>query len=229
MHGPRPRYFPIIILFVLAAAIAWTFAGGGSSAVAQSAAMVIAIAKMDAGSPPADFDFARTGQGKTGQWRVVMDTTASEGRAIEQSDADRTDYRFPLAIPHSFSAKNVDASVRFKAVAGTVDQAGGIVVRLIDPDNYYVARANAMEDNVRFYRVVKGRRQEIAGANLRVTANEWHTLGLRVDGDSFTISFDGKKLFTTKDQTFAGAGKFALWTKADSITRFDQIELKALP
>jgi hypothetical protein len=229
MNGPRLRYFPIIILFVLAAAIAWTFEGGGSSGAAQSAAIVIAIAKMDVGSPPADFDFALTGQGKTGQWRVVMDTTASGGQAIEQSDADRTDYRFPLAIQHSFSAKNVDASVRFKAVAGTVDQAAGIVVRLIDPDNYYVARANAMEDNVRFYRVVKGRRQEITGANLRVTANEWHTLALKAEGDSFTVTFNGKPLFTTSDRTFAGAGKFALWTKADSITRFEQIELKMLP
>jgi hypothetical protein len=100
---------------------------------------------------------------------------------------------------------------------------------LIDPDNYYVARANAMEDNVRFYRVVKGRRQELKGANLPVSPNEWHALGLKADGDSFTVSFDGKPLFTTTDKTFADAGKFALWTKADSITRFDEITLKALP
>ena len=229
MNRPRPSYFPFIVLFVFVAVAAWAIAGCGSSGFAQSAAMVIAIAKVDAGSPPPDFDFALTGQGKTGQWRVVMDTTAGGGRAIEQSDADRTDYRFPLAIQHSFIAKNIDASIRFKAVAGTVDQAAGIVVRLIDPDNYYVARANAMEDNVRFYRVVKGRRQEIAGANLRVTANEWHALGLKAEGDSFTVTFDGKKLFSTKDQTFAEAGKFALWTKADSVTRFEQIELKTLP
>jgi hypothetical protein len=228
MNGPRLGYLPIVTLFAVAIVIAWAI-GGGSSGLAQSAAVVIAIAKMDAGSPPADFDFALTGQGKTGQWRVVMDTTASSGRAIEQSDADRTDYRFPLAIQHTFIAKNIDASVRFKAVAGTVDQAAGIVVRLIDADNYYVARANAMEDNVRFYRVVKGRRQEIAGANLRVTANEWHTLGLKADGANFTVTFDGKPLFTTSDRTFAEAGKFALWTKGDSITRFDQIELKAIP
>jgi len=142
---------------------------------------------------------------------------------------DRTDYRFPLAIHRSFSTKNIDASVRFKAVTGTVDQAGGIVVRLIDSDNYYAARANAMEDNVRFYRVVKGRRQEIMGANLPVTANEWHALGLKAKGDSFIVSFDGQALFTTKDQTFADTGKFALWTKADSITRFDQIKLTTLP
>ncbi len=229
MNGPRSHYLPIIFLLALTIAVAWTIASGGSSGLAQSAAVIIAIAKMETGTPPVDFDFALTGQGKTGQWRVVADTTAGSGRAIEQSDTDRTDYRFPLAIHRSFSAKNIDASVRFKAATGTVDQAGGIVVRLIDPDNYYVARANAMEDNVRFYRVVKGRRQEITGANLRVTANEWHTLGLKADGDNFTVLFDGQSLFTTTDRTFAEVGKFALWTKADSVTRFDQIELKTLP
>lgn len=229
MIGSRTRYSPIVILFVLVVALAWTVVGGGSHGLAQSTALIVAIAKMGVGAPPADFDFARTGQGKAGLWRVAADATASGGRTIEQSDGDRTDYRFPLAIHRSFSAKNIDASVRFKAVAGTVDQAGGIVVRLIDADNYYVARANAMEDNVRFYRVVKGRRQELAGANLRVTANEWHALGLKADGDSFTVSFDGKPLFTTIDKTFADTGKVALWTKADSITRFDQVELKAMP
>lgn len=229
MIGPRPAYFPVIVLLILLTALACVVMGGGTQGFAQSASIIIAIANMEEGAPPSEFDFARTGQGKTGQWRVVADTTASGTRAIEQSDPDRTDYRFPLAIHRSFSAKNLEATVRFKAVAGAVDQAAGIVVRLIDPDNYYVARANAMEDNVRFYRVVKGRRQELTGANLRVTPNEWHTLGLSAEGDAFTVTFDGKKLFTTRDTTFAEAGKVALWTKADSITRFDQIELKVLP
>ena len=227
MHRPLP--LALIVFLILVVVVAWAMTGGGSSVFAQAAAVVIAIAKMEVGKPPDDFDFARTGQGGVGQWRVVSDATASEGRAIEQSDADRTDYRFPLAIQRSFSAKNVDASVKFKSVAGAVDQAGGIAVRLTDPDNYYVARANALEDSVRFYRVVKGRREQLEGANLRVTANEWHTLGLKADGESFTLSYDGKTLFTATDRTFTGAGQFALWTKADSITRFDQIELKATP
>ena len=127
------------------------------------------------------------------------------------------------------SAGNVDVAVRFKAVAGKVDQAGGIAVRLSDPDNYYVVRANALEDNVRFYRVVKGRREELEGANTKVTANEWHQLGLRAEGERFTVTFDGKQLFTATDRTFAGAGKIALWTKADSVTRFDRIEIQTLP
>ena len=130
---------------------------------------MIAIDRMTPGSPPAGFSFARTGQGSEGKWTVTEDRTAAAGKVIEQISTDRTDYRFPLAIHESLSAANVDVEVRFKAVAGKTDQAGGIAVRLTDADNYYVARANALEDNVRFYRVVAGRREQLEGANLRVS------------------------------------------------------------
>jgi hypothetical protein len=190
---------------------------------------MIAIEKMDVGKAPTDFDFALTGQGGPGQWTVTSDASATGGRAIEQSSTDRTDYRFPLAIYKSFSAANVDVSVKFKAVAGSVDQAGGVALRLADSDNYYVARANLLEDNVRFYRVSKGRRIQIAGANLKVSANEWHTLGLKAEGESFTVTFDGKELYRATDKSIMAAGKVALWTKSDSVTRFDRIEIKAVP
>ena len=139
---------------------------------------MIAIDRMTPGSPPAGFSFARTGQGSEGEWTVTADRTAAAGKVIEQTSTDRTDYRFPLAIHESVSAANIDIEVSFKAVGGKTDQAGGIAVRLVDADNYYVARANALEDNVRFYRVVAGRREQLDGANLRVSSNEWHTLGL---------------------------------------------------
>jgi hypothetical protein len=190
---------------------------------------MIAIDHMTPGSPPAGFTFARTGRGGVGEWTVVEDPTAATGRAIEQSSADRTDYRFPLAIHDSVSAANVNVELRFKAVGGKIDQAGGVAVRVEDPDNYYVARANALEDNVRFYRVVNGRREQLAGADLKVSANQWHTLGLRAEGDRFTVSYDGKTLFSVTDKTFAEAGGVALWTKADSVTRFDQVEITTLP
>ena len=121
---------------------------------------MIAIEKMEIGAAPADFDFGLTGQGGPGKWVVTRDASAIGGRAIEQSSTDRTDYRFPLAIYKPLSAKNVDVSLRFKSVAGSVDQAGGIALRLVDTDNYYVARANALEDNVRFYRLSNGRRSQ---------------------------------------------------------------------
>ena len=190
---------------------------------------MIAIDRMAVGAAPDGFKFARTGQGGPGQWAVVADTTAAGGRAIEQTSTDRTDYRFPLAIHEASSAVNLDAVIRFKAVAGKIDQAAGIAIRVRDGDNYYVVRANALEDNVRFYRVVQGRREQLEGANIKVTPNEWHTLGLRAEGERFTVTYDGKTLYSAADKTFAAAGNIALWTKADSVTRFDQIKVTTLP
>jgi len=153
---------------------------------------------MQPGAEPADFTFWRTGQGESGKWTVVADRTAANGRAIAQISKDRTDYRFPLAVYQPFSGKNLEISVRFKPVAGTVDEAGGVVLRLLTPDDYYVARANGLEDNVRFYRVVKGKREQLAGANTKVSANQWHTLAFKAEGDRFTVSFDGKVLISLR-------------------------------
>src|ERR1700730_15335451 len=199
-------------------------AGLPASAETTGAAM-IAIDRMTLGSPPVGSTFARTGRGREGEWTVTTDSTAFAGRVIEQTSTDSTDYRFPLAIHESLSASNLNAEIRFKTVAGKIDQAAGIVVRLQDADNYYVARANALEDNVRFYRVVDGRREQLEGVNLKVTANEGHRLGLPEKGKRFTVSYDGKPLFTAADATFAEAGGIALWTKSDSVTRFDQISI----
>ena len=229
MDRTSPPGFASIKPNLAAIALACAIACAGSAGVTQTGANMIAIEKMTPGTEPTDFDFARTGQGRPAQWAVTSDKSAAAGLAIEQTSTDTTDYRFPIAIYRPVSISDVDVTVRFKAVAGKVDQAGGIAIRLIDPDNYYVVRANALEDNVRFYRMVKGRREQIEGSNTKVTANAWHQLGLRAEGERFTITFDGRQLFTATDRTIAGAGKIALWTKADSVTRFDGIEIKVLP
>jgi hypothetical protein len=190
---------------------------------------MIAVDRMTLGSPPAGFTFARTGRGGEGEWTVAADPTATTGRAIEQTSTERTDYRFPLAIHESLSAKNLNVEIRFKAIAGKIDQAGGVAVRLQDADNYYVARANALEHNVRFYRVVDGRRQQLGAADIRVTSNEWHTISLHAEDERFSISYDGAMLFEVIDKTFSEAGGVALWTKADSVTRFDWLTITTLP
>jgi hypothetical protein len=224
-----PSIFSSIRAVTAVAVAACAIASFGFAARSQTGETMIAIERMAVGAVPDGFDFARTGQGGPAQWVVAADSTAAGGRAIEQTSTDRTDYRFPLAIHRETSAGNVDVAVRFKAVAGKVDQAAGIALRLRDADNYYVVRANALEDNVRFYRVVGGRREQLEGVNIKVSANEWHALGLRAEGDRFTIVFDGRPLFSASDRTFTGPGKIALWTKADSVTRFDQITIRTLP
>jgi hypothetical protein len=196
--------------------------------LAQNTPIELDTSAMQPGAEPTDFAFWRTGQGADSQWTVVADPTAANGRAIAQMSKDHTDYRFPLAVYKPFSGKNLEVSVRFKPVAGTVDKAGGIALRLQTPDDYYVARANALEDNVRFYRVVKGKREQLAGANTKVSANQWHTLALKAEGDRFTVSFDGKALISARDETFPDAGKVALWTKADSVTYFDRISIRPI-
>jgi hypothetical protein len=206
-------------------AMAGAFVAGSAPAYSQT----LTFAGEQPGALPKTFETALTGQGQAGRWEVIEDATAGDGRALAQLNSDPTDYRFPLAIYTSTSATNVEITARFKPVSGKVDEAGGVVVRWSDNNNYYVARANALEDNVSFYRVIAGRRQELAGANIRVTPREWHTLTLRAEGDRFAITYDGKSLYTTTDKTFPAAGKVGLWTKADSITHFDRIDIKVLP
>jgi len=228
MDGSNQSFAPLspIIKISLAACI---LVCAATQPPAQTGAIVIPIEKMTVGGAPADFEFARTGQGAIGQWAVVEDPTTPSKRAIEQSNTDRTDFRFPLAIYQPVSAKNVEVTIRFKPIAGRVDQAGGIALRVTSPDDYYVVRANALEHNVRFYRVVKGRRQQLATADIKVASGEWHTLGLKAENDRFTVSFNGKAVHSTTDRTFSGAGRVALWTKSDSVTRFDQISIQIWP
>jgi hypothetical protein len=192
-------------------------------------AQTITFADAAIGSKPKDFEYDLTGGGPAANWEIIADSTAVGGKALVQTSKDATDYRFPLAIYVRTVLANVEVTVRFKPVTGNVDQAAGVVVRFADQDNYYVARANALEDNIRFYRVVNGRRQQLGGFNDKVKSGEWRTLTLRAEGEKFTVSSDGQQLFTVSDNTFPGAGKVGLWTKADSVTNFDQIEINALP
>jgi hypothetical protein len=196
---------------------------------AESATILVDLAAMPSGQEPGDFTTWHTGNGGPAEWLIVSDPSAVRQTAIAQVSTDTTDYRFPLAVYKPVSTRNVDVSVRFKPVAGKIDRAGGIAVRLITYDDYYVARANALENNVRFYRVVKGRREQIKGVDTEVAGNQWHTLGLRAEGNRFTVSFDGKELFSAEDDTFNAQGKVALWTKADSVTYFDTLSIRPLP
>jgi hypothetical protein len=172
-----------------------------------------------------DFEFAVTGGGTPGEWSVVRDDAT---QALAQTGADPTDERFPLAIYRPFSGRNVYVSIRFMPISGKVDRAGGVVVRLTPAGDYYLARANALEHNVRFYRVVGGKRQMIAGVDASVASGAWHTLGIAARDDRFIILFNGRELFGATDAKLPGPGRVGLWTKADSVTWFESIKIKSL-
>ena len=144
---------------------------------------------------------------------------------LVQTDADPTDYRFPVAVYDDFTAKDVDLSVQFKALSGRGDQGAGIVWRYRDQNNYYITRCNALEDNCTIYHVINGRRQAFLNQNVKVASNTWHTLRVEATGEHFVVTYDGKKVLDAKDATFKDAGKVGLWTKADSVMAFDDFSI----
>ena len=181
------------------------------------------------GSLPAKFHSARTGQGTEGKWVVMADPTApSKPNVVAQTSTDRTDYRFPLLIADEGAFKDLELSVKFKAISGSTDRAAGLVFRLKDANNYYVVRANALEDNYRLYHVVNGRRVQFGSSNFKVPSGEWHELKVECIGNKIICYYDGVKKIEATDETFKDAGKIGLWTKADSVTYFDDLKVKEL-
>ena len=180
------------------------------------------------GQLPSKFHDAITGQGAKAKWVVKADPTApSRPNVLAQLSTDRTDYRFPLAIADEGSFKDLEVSVKFKAVSGTVDQAAGLVFRLKDSNNYYIVRANALEGNYRLYHVTDGKRQQFAGANVKVASDEWHELRVECVGNKITCYYDSEKKIEATNDTFKEAGKVGVWTKADSVTYFDDLRVTA--
>jgi hypothetical protein len=186
------------------------------------------------GEPPKAMTCALTGKGRPGSWKVLADQTApSAPNVLAQTDDDSTGYRFPVCVADGPSAVDVDLSVRFKPVSGSGDQAAGLVWRYRDADNYYIVRANALENNVVLYKVEGGRRTDLPlkgegrtyGKKTKVNSGAWSTLAVNVKGNRFEVVFNGAKLYEVEDATFAGPGRIGVWTKADSVTYFDDLKL----
>jgi protein-tyrosine-phosphatase len=170
-----------------------------------------------AGQAPTGWTATKTGSGNA-QWTIERDDTApSKPNVLKQSGVAT----YPVCFKDDTNLKDGFVEVKFKSISGREDQAGGVVWRLKDANNYYVARANALEDNVTIYDTVNGRRTERKRANVKVAPNQWHTLRADFDGSHFTVTFDGKKAIEWDDNTFKDAGKVGVWTKADSVTAFD--------
>lgn len=215
----------------------------GWSAVASAAvaglgltgahAQSFAFEQDTAGAPPAGFSFANTaGRGKPGNW-VVQADGGERRQVLAQTVADPVEVRFPVAVVDGVSAADLDLSVKYKPVSGKVDMAAGLVWRYRDADNYYIVRANALEDNVVLYKVEKGRRIDLPlkgqgrtyGAKSQVPKGQWSTLRVVVTGSTFTVFNNGQELYQVEDRTFTTPGKVGVWTKADSVTYFDDLTI----
>jgi len=169
------------------------------------------------GQAPAGWTATQTGSGSA-KWTIEKDDTApSKPNVLKQSGVAT----YPVCFKDDTNLKHGFVEVKFKSISGKEDQAGGVVWRLKDANNYYVARANALEDNVTIYDTMNGRRTERKRTNMKVATNQWHTLRVDFQGSHFTVTFDGKKAIEWDDEKFKDAGKVGVWTKADSVTEFD--------
>lgn len=199
-------------------------------------ALVIDFEAEEDGTVPSGFTSV-VNKGRPGVWQVERVADPPSGaNAVVQTDADRTNSRFPLLVYDNFRATDIDLSVRFQPVSGRIDQAAGLVWRYRDVNNYYVVRANALEDNVVLYKVENGKRSDLpvkgAGGSYGVKADVpdqgWGELRVTARGSLFEVYLGERKLFEVDDRTFTGSGKVGLWTKADSVTRFDDLRIANL-
>lgn len=183
------------------------------------------------GQAPKGFEFGHTAKaGAPGKWIVQAE---GNNKYLAQLDADNTRSRFPVAVVSDVNVSDVDLSVRFKPVSGRVDQAAGLVWRFQNEDNYYIVRANALEGNVVLYKVQGGKRTDLPvkgegrtyGKKAPVPSGQWSTLRVVAAGPRFEVYSNGTKLYEVEDSTFTGAGKVGVWTKADSVTHFDDLTM----
>ena len=159
----------------------------------------------------------QTGDGAA-KWSIQKDDTAPSKPHVL---AQRGEADYPVALKNDTKLKDGFVEVKFKPVAGKEDQAGGVVWRARDANNYYVARANALEDNVTIYHTIEGRRVAFKSVETKVAPGVWHTLRVDFKGNQFVVTFDGQKVIEASDESFKDAGKVGVWTKADSVTLFD--------
>lgn len=169
------------------------------------------------GAPPPGWTATKTGSGAA-KWTIEQDDSAPSRPNVLKQSGQAT---YPVCIKDDPSLKDGFVEVKFKPISGKEDQAGGLIWRAKDSNNYYIARANALEDNVTIYHTINGRRTEKKRTSTKVASNAWHTLRVDFQDNHFTVTFDGKKAIEWDDNTFKEAGKVGVWTKADSVTLFD--------
>src|SRR5438034_2153645 len=189
----------------------------------QQEKMLINFDNVSIGSAPSGWTATLTGSGNA-KWTVEKDDTAPSKPNVLKQSGQAT---FPVCFKNDTNLKDGFVEVKFKPVDGKEDQAGGVIWRVQDANNYYISRANALEDNVTIYHTINGRRVAFKNINTKVTSGVWHTLRVDFQGDKFVVSFAGKKVIEANDESFKDAGKVGVWTKADSVTLFDDFSYGA--
>jgi hypothetical protein len=194
-------------------------------AMSQAIAETVSFDSDAPGALPARWQQGVTGKG-TPRWSVREDASAPSAPNVLQQSGSGT---FPWCVLRGSALENGYLEVKFKPISGREDQAGGVVWRWKNGDNYYVARANALENNVSLYYTENGRRNTLRYVDAPVPANTWHVLRVEFSGSHIRVALNGKGYIELDDRHIAGAGAVGLWTKADSVTAFDDFSFGTLP
>ncbi len=169
------------------------------------------------GQAPGGWTCGATGKGAP-KWVVEADPTApSPGRVLRQSG----NAAFPWCVRNDSALSDGWVEVKFRSLSGREDQAAGVVWRWKHGGNYYVARANALENNVSLYYVEGGSRKTLKYVDAPVSRGAWHTLRVDFAGTRIVVLLNGKRTIEFDDSHITRAGKVGVWTKADSVTAFD--------
>lgn len=181
------------------------------------------------GSLPKDFVIGTLFDGRpAGDWKVLQTSRArSQSHVLGQLMAKGAEHAYKTVFVNGTSASDIDLRVFFLAIEGKADMGGGLLWRAVDDRNYYLARANPLEQNIRVYRVVKGVRHLLQNYDQIINVKEWHSLRVINEGCRIRIYFDDKQVFDLCDQTF-DLGRIGLWTKSDAVTYFDDLQVQLL-
>lgn len=177
-----------------------------------------------AGELPKGWSAAKTGEGPGSVWKVIEDATAPAGaKVLAQTSSDGKGPLFNLCVSAEPKLADVEINLSLKAVSGKIDQGGGPVWRYQDANNYYIARVNPLEENLRIYKVIGGKRTQLATADAQAESGKWHTIRIVHRGQDIQCSLNGKLLLEVNDDAILKTGQVGLWTKADAVTSFDGV------
>lgn len=198
-------------------------AGDGPSTAATNPATVVSFDQVPSGELPTGWTCGVTGSGNP-KWEIMEDDAAPSQRKVLAQTGEGT---YPFCVASGVALADGFVEVKFKPVSGGEDQAGGLIWRFKDKDDYYITRANALENNVTIYHTIDGVRRAFKNVDMNVSPNAWHTLRAEFKGSNFTVFFDGRKALEAEDSTLEGSGPVGVWTKADSKTYFDDFRYGA--
>lgn len=176
---------------------------------------------------PSGFQVGTLFDGRTaGEWKVIETVQAkSQPRVLGQLMGKGAEHAYKTVLMRGTQASNLELQVSLLPIEGKADMGGGLIWRATDDRNYYLTRANPLEQNIRIYRVVKGVRHMLKNFDHVIDVRQWHTLRVITKGCQVQVFFDDKPVFDLCDQTFT-AGRVGLWTKSDAVTYFDDLKLQ---